>query len=514
MITVRAVLGCLIVLSTVPVCHAADPESKPGTLLIAVLDLDGASLPCRIHLSDSEGKPQRAPGLPFWRDHFVCPGEVTLSLPEGLYRYELERGPEFDRESGEIEITGGVDHSMAVTLRRIAHLRDQGWYSGDLHVHRPIGEIELLMQAEDLDFAPVITWWNGRNVWADSLVPDQIVKQFDGHRIATLMAGEDEREGGALLYFGLETPLDLTGNQREVPSPMVFVEQARRRNPGVWIDIEKPFWWDVPLWLASGKMNSIGIANNHQCRSRMLENEAWGRPRDVERLPNPRGNGFWTQEIYYHILNSGLRIPPSAGSASGVLPNPVGYNRVYVHLNEPFTRDSWFQGLTAGRCFATNGPLLLVRADGELPGAVFRNPAGETLTLEISIELTSNDPVSSLEIIQNGEIVQKIACESDRTQRLETTLETDSSGWFLIRAIADIGHTFRFATTGPFYVEDESKAPRISRRSAQFFLDWVDERIERVRANVTNNTQRADVLQWHTQARTFWEERLKTANAE
>ena len=39
-------------------------------------------------------------------------------------------------------------------------------------------------------------------------------------------------------------------------------------------------------------------------------------------------DGYWTQDIYYALLNCGLRIPPSAGSASGVLPNPVGYNRV------------------------------------------------------------------------------------------------------------------------------------------------------------------------------------------
>ena len=46
------------------------------------------------------------------------------------------------------------------------------------------------------------------------------------------------------------------------------------------------------------------------------------------------GNGYWSQEIYYHLLNCGLRLPPSAGSASGVLPNPVGYNRVYVHVGQ------------------------------------------------------------------------------------------------------------------------------------------------------------------------------------
>src|SRR5690606_24056049 len=129
-----------------------------------------------------------------------------------------------------------------------------------------------------------------------------------------------------------------------------------QRNPAVWIDIEKPFWWDVPLWLASGKMDSIGLANNHMCRSQMYESEAWGRPRDTDRLPSPRGNGQWTQEIYYHILNSGIRIPPSAGSASGVLPNPVGYNRVYAHLDQPFSERAWFEAIRQGRSFVTNGP--------------------------------------------------------------------------------------------------------------------------------------------------------------
>jgi len=32
-------------------------------------------------------------------------------------------------------------------------------------------------------------------------------------------------------------------------------------------------------------MNSIGLANNHMCRDRMYESEAWGKPRFVERLP-------------------------------------------------------------------------------------------------------------------------------------------------------------------------------------------------------------------------------------
>src|SRR5207302_5270525 len=128
---------------------------------------------------------------------------------------------------------------------------------------------------------------------------------------------------------------------------------------------------------ASGEMNSLGIANNHMCRSQMYSNEAWGKPRDTKRLPGPRGNGFWSQEIYYHMLNSGLRIPPSAGSASGVLPNPVGYNRVYVHLDKEMDYANWWKGLRAGRSFVTNGPLLRVRVNGQFPGHVLAGDKGQ-----------------------------------------------------------------------------------------------------------------------------------------
>ena len=72
------------------------------------------------------------------------------------------------------------------------------------------------------------------------------------------MGGEDEREGGALLYFHLTEPLPIQGAGREFPSPMRFLQMARPR-PGSWIDIEKPFWWDVPVWVASGGVDSIGL---------------------------------------------------------------------------------------------------------------------------------------------------------------------------------------------------------------------------------------------------------------
>jgi len=494
-----------------PLLGADEPLAA---LKLEITDARGNALPCRVHLLDGAGKSHQPPGLPFWRDHFVCTGRVALKLPPGTYTYEIERGPEHERRQGKIDLKAGAEQTAKVQLGRVADLAAGGWYSGDLHVHRPVKDIELLMQAEDLNIAPVITWWNTRNEWAKDAPPRPTLMKFDRNRYYDVMAGEDERGGGALLFFHLEVPLAITQAKREHPSALRFVEQARRLNPNVWIDLEKPFWWDAPAWLASGHVNSIGIANNHMCRSQMYLNEAWGRPRDERRLPNPLGNGHWTQEIYYHVLNCGLRIPPSAGSASGVLPNPVGYNRVYVQLEGPLEYEPWWAGLKAGRSFVSNGPLLLSKANGHLPGHVFRGEAGKPLAIKVEFTLTSQDATPKLELIKNGQIESTVVLGKETTRQGSTHIEFRESGWFLVRALTDAPNTFRFASTAPFYVELGEQNQRISKRSARFFVDWVSERIARLEKTELTPGERREVLETQEKAKHFWQELADKATAE
>jgi hypothetical protein len=485
--------------------------ASAAQLSIAVTDADGKTLPSRIHLAGFDGKPIRAGNLPFFQDHFVCDGQATVDLPPGPVTYEIERGPEYTPVRGRIEVGDGQANRIEGKLARIVDLSKQGWWSGETHIHRPVKDIELLMRAEDLHIGPVMTWWNDQNQWSNQALPTNALVQFDGNRYYHLMAGEDEREGGALLYFGLPKPLNIAGWQREYPSPMKFLNEAKT-NPGSWVDIEKPFWWDVPIWLASGKVNSIGLANNHMNWSGMLENEAWGRPRDTNRLAAPRGNGWWTQEIYYHILNSGLRIPPSAGSASGVLPNPVGYNRVYVYCGDTLTWDKWWEGLGAGRSFVSNGPLLIAKVADQLPGYIFQSAARKSLDLPIKVQLWSKDTVKQIEVIRDGKVERTVAADAKGIEQNLGTIHFERSGWFLIRAVADEPKTFRFASTAPYYVEIGDSDRRISRESAQFFLDWAKER--RARVKLDDAAKREEVLKFHDLAEQFWQERVNRANAE
>lgn len=476
-------------------CHAGRAAAIPVEL-VALDVADSSPVACRIHLEDSVGRPLAPRGLPVWRDHFVCAGRAALELPPGGYRYTIERGPEYGSTSGRFEV---ADAPLRLTnrLARLAHLAREGWWSGDTHVHRPLADIELLMRAEDLHVAGVQTWWNNANPWQTNQPPSDTIVRFDGNRFYDRMSGEDERGGGALLYFGLKAPLPIAGSEREYPSAVKFLKEARQHDR-VWVDVEKPFWWDAPVWLASGLVDSVGIAHNHMHRGGVMDSEAWGKSRDRAKYPGPHGNGLWTQDIYYHVLNCGLRIPPSAGSASGVLPNPVGYNRAYVHVDGELTYEQWWEGLRAGRVFVSNGPLLRCRANGQWPGHVFKSNG--PVQIQLQAQLDSRDPIETVELVRNGR-VERIA--------LPQTIELHESGWFLVRAIADVTNTFRFASTGPWYVEIGDQPQPVQRESAQFFVDWVHQRMATLKLD--NPQQREEVLQPLREAGQFWRGKLAQA---
>lgn len=500
---------------------AAPASAQQGSLEFRAIDKDtGQPLAARMHLKDARGRPVKPPQVPYWKDHFVFDGAITLELPPGNYTFELEHGPEYRAISGNFMLAKDSADTKTVPLQRFVDMKQEGWWSGDLHIHRPPEDIELLMRAEDLHIGPVITWWNKENYWRKKPLPAEPLVKFDGNRFYRLLAGEDEREGGALLYFNLPQPLDIASKSREYPSPLKFVEEARASD-GVHIDVEKPFWWDAPTWIATGKVDSIGLANNHQQREGMLDNEAWGKARPKKGYSSADANGRWSQHIYYQLLNCGLRIPPSAGSASGVLPNPVGYNRVYVHCDGELTWDAWWKNLRRGQVVVTNGPLLRPRVfgpgappEGALPGHVFQADAGQSVELQIALNLSirSPDKVEYLEVVQDGKVLHEVRLDkfAEAKGKLPPVKFT-TSGWMLVRARTNNPKTYRFASTGPYYVEIGYQR-RVSKEAAQFFHDWVYERAGRIKLD--DPGQKQDVLEYHKQARDFWKQKLAEANAD
>ena len=505
-------MGAITALIGLVTCLLALPL-RAGQLEVKVVDADsGELLSARMHLRNAKGKPVKPPRVPYWHDHFVFDGRVLLDLPNGNYEFDIERGPEYKVVSGYFMIDPGANDSKVVELKRFVNMKKEGWYSGDLHIHRAPQEVPLLMLAEDLHVAPVITWSNEADAYKGKLVPKELLVEVAPQRFAHYRAGEDERGGGSLLYFNLPEPLPVAGLEREYPSGVDFLKRAKRDYADVHVDMEKPFWWDVPVWVASRRVDSIGVAHGHLQRDAMLMNEAWGKPRVTANYPNPHGVGRWSLDIYSHLLNCGLRLPPSAGSASGSVPNPVGYNRVYVHVDGELTWEKWWEGLRAGRVVITNGPMLRPRVNGELPGYTFQAYPGEKVELNIALNLSLREKVDYLEIVQDGKIAHEVRLDEWAKKKGELpTITFEKSGWLLIRAVTNHPKTFRFAMSAPYYVMI-GEEPRISRASAQFFVDWLDERMEKLKLD--SPEQRAEVLRYHKAAKDYFEKIRDKANAD
>src|SRR5262245_45450464 len=95
-------------------------DAETGKIVISVIDKKlSKPVACRIHLYDRAGKPVQPPGLPFFRDHFVCNGSVTLELAPGEYTYEIERGPEYTIRTDKFTVAGKAAQEAKFELERL-----------------------------------------------------------------------------------------------------------------------------------------------------------------------------------------------------------------------------------------------------------------------------------------------------------------------------------------------------------------------------------------------------------
>jgi hypothetical protein len=445
--------------------YAAGATPHPdGELRVDVVDsATGQPIAARMHLKTSHGRPVKLGLLKAaeFGGHFYIDGQLTLPLRQGQYAFELEATPEYLTQSGHFEIQRHADDSKRIEIKRFADLSKEGWWGGDVDVDRNDKDLPLILSAEGLQ---------------------------DIHL----------SEHAYLLRDALDQP----AAHSPLPTPHSAIAPT-------------PYAWNLPVWLASGKLAAIELIHHHALRDGALDNEDDGRPRDRSLFPGKNGNGRWSEAVYYHVLNCGLRIPPVAGSGSGTNDNPVGANRVYVYCGSEFSAESWWDGLEAGKVFVTNGPLLRPLVEGQPPGYVFYLDAGRSLDLEIGLNLATRVPVDYLQIIKNGVVESEIRLADWKKQKGRLSpLHFAESGWFLVRAVTNNPRGYQFASTGPYYVEQAGK-PRVSRRSVQFFLEWIDAAKKRINESPKLQAETRDaLLAEQDSAHYFFADLLATANAE
>jgi len=450
---------------------AGDLWAANGQLVLRAVDSESkAPVAVRLTLKGANGRPVKPKKVVLFGDHFLATGSVTLVLPLGNYAFEMERGPEYPILYGRFQIDQFADDTKTVEMKRHVDMAKAGWYSGDLDVRREPADLPLILQAEDLHVAAVPTRLNDKNLLAGKPTPKEMLFQAPPDRCAQFLANAIAGGGGQYLVLNQFATFP-TGGEKTTLSD---VFEKLKQDDKTWIDASRANNWDLPMLVALGLIDSVQIADGQLGRDHISADKQ-GKPRDAQRFPDPWGTPQWSQEIYFRLLNCGVKLPPSAGSGSGANSNPAGYNRMYAYVDGPFSYEKWTESARAGHVTITNGPLLQPVVNGELPGHVFQGDEGKTVELEIGLTLSTREPISYLEIIKDGKVAHSIAFKDYAKGARLPKVSFDRSGWMALRAVTDLPRTYRFAMTAPYYVY-VGYAPHISRQAAQFFLDWVTER--------------------------------------
>jgi len=217
-----------------------------------------------------------------------------------------------------------------------------------------------------------------------------------------------------------------------------------------------------------------------------------GKPRDRLSFPEPHGNGLWSQAIYYRLLDCGLRIPPSAGSAFRRPSQSRGLQkRVYVCVRQGTQVRCLVGEPASGKVVVTNGPLIREpRMNGKLPGHVFQAETGQSVYLEATTQ-----PVGAGESRLFGNRQGRSCGPQVRLAGLGRIggrlppVQFDQSGWILVRARNRPIPRRTARIDGPVVVEIGANGGSAG-KPVQFFLDWVYERARPPRTARWRQTRR------------------------
>ena len=181
--------------------------------------------------------------------------------------------------------------------------------------------------------------------------------------------------------------------------------------------------------------------------------------------------------------------------------------------------DRWIERYREGRVFVTNAPLITFQLNGQPVGAEIKASAGQPYSAKLAAEVTSRVPVSVVEIIQNGSVIERRELAANSlTARIEKTVEVNRSSWFAVRTT---GPSARGVVTGiprahsgAIYVLVDGK-PVLSRADLALMLRWIDRlwAYMEERNNFGPDPNRTRARDMFDQARKHYQQKLTQAGA-
>ena len=374
------------------------------------------------------------PSVPHWREpiaHQTKP-RFSVALEPGNYRLSVSRGMEFIPVHKDFTVVSGKSAAYTIELNRWINLPQLGWYSGDVHVHHPTQQkshrdfLLSYAEAEDLNVVNVLEMGHHQGTDFKQLGFGKEFREQWGNYC--LVSGQEEPRS----TFGHIIGLNTTGLVRDL-STYDFYDLAFNR-------------------IHSQEGALVGFAHFSWNGCNLPRGFPWYVSTEaldfIELLQFAKIN----QPDYYDYLNLGFRLTAAAGSD---IPwgSTIGECRTYVFTaGKKLDIDAWFAGLRQGNTFVSNGPVLFLTVDGQIPGSALKPQVGDRL--KVHARAAGHQAIglpNRLEIVSGDGVLQSITRDKtttgDLTLDFEITIKT--SGWITANTICPNG---ALAHTTPIYL--------------------------------------------------------------
>lgn len=408
----------------------------------------------------------------------VVDRSVLMELPDGAYRLQIIRGPEYRVVGASFSLEKTSLDEKTVALPRMIEMKREGWMSGDCCVVPSSNSLPLRMASEDLHVVAVL-----EDVPAKP-IPHRDSDEPIEHTPTWIRSDVVSAEG--LIFYGVDDAFRSEIAAAKSSTEMLVAASRSELAGQLKVGVENPFAWELPVWLASQKLDGLFVMGDWLRLDKTIYQVRDGRGEQAFSLREPTQVGRYAERIYRHLLDAGIDIVPLAGGGDDSAGTPVGYNRLYVTSHHGATNETgvsrpvlptssrqWWEGVWQGRSVATNGPLLRPLVAGKLPGHVFEGRTGEVLQLHPELNLTVRDPVDYLEVIYNNQVHYSARLDefAEAGGRIPP-IEAKQSGWVIMRVLTLHEGHYRAAMTAPWWIEFDGER-RVSQASVEFFRAWL-----------------------------------------
>lgn len=528
------------------------PDSELVILKVRVVDADtGAPLPHRVRITDQrdryypplghtdlvalEGHVDNASLEPdvvnsdnrTWANIQDGVFTVRLRALEG-YTIHLAHGFEYTRPTFQIDLANKLGQTVERTfkLKQGIDMGALGWMSADSHIHSlsPVGAINQ-MAIEDVDYTNLMFIGPQHPLYLRGLVTGEPNPISTKDRIVYVSQEVRDMNQGHMTLMGMRYPIEpvlvYTGTGRrepeERPNEPLNSEVTERMHAqgGLAFTAHFLFWpghgsaVGGAIDLLDGlEWTSTDIVNNGRLTMQRLAVPGY------EQKPTGADSG----QLYYHMLNCGVRLPLIGGTDKMSAARPVGsVSRTYANVGKDWSHEGMMDAIRQGATFVSNGPLLRFRANGQRVGSDLAFKGEGPFTVKIEGECFSQRPLDYIQVVHNGQVVYEMKPGGDqKSMAFAHTLTVKESGWVAVRTGQNKVNPIEWwnrtmaAHTSPTYITVNGEAPA-NDASATYLMARIDSTVKWAETEAIWSTSQTKetAMESFRKARHFYEEALK-----